>query len=54
MIAAAILASTGSSAWISWYIVGCAVIALLALLAMPARGKIPDLRTDVPAEASKG
>ena len=37
LIATAILASTGSSTWISWYIVGCAVVAFLALLALPQR-----------------
>jgi MFS family permease len=35
LIATAILASTASSTWISWYIVGCAVIAFLGLLALP-------------------
>jgi hypothetical protein len=38
LIAAAILQKTGSSTWISWYIVGCAVISMIALLAMPRRG----------------
>jgi MFS family permease len=37
LIATAILAATASSTWISWYIVGCAVVALLALLALPQR-----------------
>ncbi|QUQ71943.1 MFS transporter [Kutzneria sp. CA-103260] len=37
LIATAVLASTGSSTWISWYIVGCAVVAFLALLALPQR-----------------
>ena len=41
LIAAAILSSTGSSTWISWYLVGCAVIAMIALLLMPRR----DVRT---------
>jgi MFS family permease len=35
LIAAAILEKTGSSTWISWYIVGCAVVAMAALLLMP-------------------
>jgi MFS family permease len=35
LIAAAILAGTGSSTWISWYIVGCAVVSMIALVAMP-------------------
>jgi len=37
LIAAAILKSTGSSTGISWYIVGCAVISLTALILMPRR-----------------
>ena len=37
LIATAILASTASSTWISWYIVGCAVVAFLGLLALPQR-----------------
>jgi metabolite-proton symporter len=35
LIATAILARTGSSTWISWYIVGCAVVSMIALLLMP-------------------
>jgi metabolite-proton symporter len=35
LIATAILASTGSSTGISWYIVGCAVVSMIALLLMP-------------------
>jgi metabolite-proton symporter len=35
LIAAAILDSTKSSTWISWYIVGCCVLAMAALLLMP-------------------
>jgi metabolite-proton symporter len=35
LIAAAILERTGSSTWISWYIVGCCVLAMGALLLMP-------------------
>jgi len=37
LIAAAILSSTGSSTYISWYLVGCAVISMIALLLMPRR-----------------
>jgi len=37
LIAAAILNSTGSSVLISWYIVGCCVVALVALILMPRR-----------------
>jgi MFS family permease len=46
LIAAAILQNTGSSFWISVYIVGCAVVSLVALAAM--RRDAPD---DVPAPA---
>jgi hypothetical protein len=35
LIAVAILNATGSSTWISWYIIGCAVVSMIALLAMP-------------------
>ena len=35
LIATAILARTGSSTGISWYIVGCAVVSMIALLLMP-------------------
>ena len=35
LIATAILAHTGSSTWISVYIVGCAVVSLIALVLMP-------------------
>jgi hypothetical protein len=46
LIAAAILENTGSSFWISVYIVGCAVVSLVALAAM--RRDAPD---DVPVPA---
>jgi MFS family permease len=35
LIAAAILTSTGSSSWISVYMIGCCVLALIALVVMP-------------------
>ncbi|MFI6565822.1 MFS transporter [Streptomyces sp. NPDC050534] len=35
LIAAAILQHTGSSTYISWYIIGCALVAMAALLLMP-------------------
>ncbi|GAA3088850.1 MFS transporter [Pseudonocardia yunnanensis] len=38
LIAAAILQSTGSSTWISIYIIGCCVVSFIALLLMPRRG----------------
>jgi metabolite-proton symporter len=42
LIAAAILARTGSSTGISWYIIGCAVLSGIALLIMPRnRGMEP-------------
>jgi len=37
LIAAAILSATASSTWISWYLVGSAVIAMIALLLLPRR-----------------
>jgi len=37
LIAAAILGATGKSTWIAWYIVGCAVLAMIALIAMPRK-----------------
>jgi metabolite-proton symporter len=36
LIAAAILAGTGSSVWISIYIIGCCLVAMIALVLMPA------------------
>jgi len=39
LIAAAILQKTGSSTYISWYIVGCTVVAMIALLLMPRRSE---------------
>jgi metabolite-proton symporter len=44
LIAAKILESTGSSIGISWYIVGCCVIAMTALLLMPRRVDVDDQR----------
>jgi len=41
LIAAAILKNTGSSTGISWYIVGCAVVSMVALLLMPSRSTLP-------------
>jgi hypothetical protein len=42
LIAAAILAGTGSSTWISVYIIGCAVVSMIALLLMPKASDAPD------------
>jgi metabolite-proton symporter len=44
LIAAKILESTGSSVGISWYIVGCCVLAMAALLLMPRRVDAEDER----------
>ncbi|WP_345602886.1 MFS transporter [Pseudonocardia adelaidensis] len=49
LIAAAILQSTGSSTGISWYIVGCAVVSLIALLLMRGRGNVYDPEPSVRA-----
>jgi metabolite-proton symporter len=46
LIATAILAATGSSTWISVYIVGCALVSMVGLLLMPA----PDASADEDAE----
>jgi metabolite-proton symporter len=46
LIAAAILAGTGSSMWISVYIIGCAVVSLIALALLPK-----PVADDVPASA---
>jgi MFS family permease len=40
LIAAYLLHRTGSSTWISWYIVGCCVISLVALWLMPDRATV--------------
>ncbi|MBB6380632.1 metabolite-proton symporter [Pseudonocardia eucalypti] len=39
LIAAAVLAKTGSSTGISWYIVACAVVSLIALVLMPGAAR---------------
>jgi metabolite-proton symporter len=49
LIAAAILGATKSSTGISWYIVGCAVISLIALFLMPRRGEAYDPEPSVRA-----
>jgi metabolite-proton symporter len=48
LIAAAILSRTGSSTWISWYIVGCAVLSAIALVLMP-RGRVAAEPATLPA-----
>jgi len=47
LIATAILQHTGSSTWISLYIIGCAIVSLTALLLMPRRA--PTEAAPVPA-----
>ncbi|MBO0873676.1 MAG: MFS transporter, partial [Pseudonocardia sp.] len=53
LIAAWILEATGSSTGISWYIVGCAVVAFIALLLMPDRAEV-ERRLAVPAPTVEG
>jgi MFS family permease len=48
LIATAILDRTGSSTWISWYIVACAVISLVALYLLPRRTSTSDERRMTP------
>jgi MFS family permease len=43
LIAAKILESTGSSTWISWYIIGCCALSAIALVIMPRRAPRLDL-----------
>jgi hypothetical protein len=42
LIATRILQKTGSSAGVSWYIIGCCVLAMIALLLMPRRRTTQD------------
>jgi hypothetical protein len=49
LIAAWILNATGSSIGISWYIVACCVVSLLALLLMPSHAKVAE-RLATPAD----
>jgi MFS family permease len=42
LIAARILDKTGSSTWISWYIVGCCVVSFAALLLLPPKPGVPE------------
>ncbi len=58
LIATAILSSTGSTAGISWYIIGCVVVTLVALVLMRPRAAEADERfdhasEDVPATTPK-
>ena len=51
LVATAIFAATGSSTWISVYLIGCAVISMIALVAMP---KPHASIVDVPVEERVG
>jgi MFS family permease len=50
LIATKILKDTGSSTWVSWYIIGCCVVAMIALLLLPRGVHEPD-PTPAPARA---
>jgi hypothetical protein len=53
LIATAILARTGSSTWISVYVIGCAVVSMIALLLMPKpHASIEDVVEAEPARAA--
>jgi MFS family permease len=54
LIAAALLARTGSSAAISAYMVGCALVSLVALLLMPRRGAPASTSERAPARTGVG
>jgi len=47
LIATRILQRTGSSTGISWYIIGCCVIAMIALLLMPRRAAVEPAEADL-------
>jgi metabolite-proton symporter len=54
LIATAILAGTGSSTGISWYIVACAVVSMIALLLMPRpHASIEDVPTVAEKQAAR-
>jgi metabolite-proton symporter len=53
LIATAILKHTGSSTWISWYIVGCCVVAAIALWLMPRRTETAPM-SDYDAAVERG
>jgi len=50
LIAEAILGKTGSSTWISVYIIGCAVVSLIALVLLPKRRAADESTFDKAAE----
>ena len=49
LIAARILQKTGSSTGISWYIIGCCAVAMIALLLMPRRAVTEPAEADLEA-----
>jgi len=51
LIAVAILQATGSSTWISVYIIGCCVVSMIALAVMPRPAPVPD-SAPTPAEVA--
>jgi metabolite-proton symporter len=53
LIAVAILKHTGSSTWISWYIIGCCILTFIALLLMPRRTESVPV-TDFDAAVEQG
>jgi MFS family permease len=53
LIATKILQETGSSTGISWYIIGCCVLGLAALLLMPRRAQTDDPQTVVATSGSE-
>ncbi|MEJ8278785.1 MFS transporter [Pseudonocardia spirodelae] len=52
LIAAAILQSTGSSTGISWYIVGCCVVSLVALVFVPRAPRTADKSVEAAARVT--
>ncbi|WP_308817600.1 MFS transporter [Pseudonocardia alni] len=52
LIAAAILQSTGSSTGISWYIVGCCVVSLVALVFVPRAPRTADRSVEAAARVT--
>jgi metabolite-proton symporter len=53
LIATAILKHTGSSTWISWYIVGCCAFSAIALLLMPRR-RVSEPASDFDSAVEEG
>jgi MFS family permease len=51
LIAVAILQATGSSTWISVYIIGCCIVSMIALVVMPRPAPVPEV-APTPAEVA--